>query len=512
MLNPDYSQVDLNPSISGSPTACIAFNTNIYYNSSTTQVSIVTNDKTYVATWSSGEGMDVTGCALTISTDGSVLFVANFITNATINNNVAYSLIPLSNNGIPTTDPPTVNSFQASIPVQTNAAFFNGNAFYQLVGGHNIWYAADFDNSVIWQIDSTANTATSFASASPHRSIAGVASDGVNIYTTASDPGPAILYASSGVLQPVLNTTSFNYAADITYVPAPTGLFYIPEAITGIIHYGTIDITSTPTWVPSSTSYLLGVSSFPFTIGFSTTGGTNTLRFYTMSEPSNSALFKLYLTNGGSAIGGDPHLRTIFGETYFLPHEATCFRLFDNNPPFLEDRIVINCSCWFLDAEAKRKWRERSGFVPSYMECQTYMRYVCLLFREERLIIDCETLDIVEFTNHSEVFTCQLPSLITKSKNGNVFELEPIFEYEKGLYNHNTKGFEKVGQTFARRIRITQSKDCKIQLTICSNTKSADRNNLDFHLQGTRELSSKIYRGALIQNSPSNRLSHLLST
>lgn len=515
MLNPDYSQVILPNSVAPSffPTACIGYGTNIYYPNSLNTLTIQTLSQTYTASFTT-TGTNVSGCALALSSNGSSLFVGNFVTNGFVatgstgaNSQLAYSLIPLTN-GIPTTNPPTVTTFGAMIPNQSAAAFFNGNALYQSTGGHDLWYVADYDNSTIWQIDSTTNTATAFAKPTSTQNIAGVASDGTNVYTTAIETATPLLFCSlikanpnvPNTLTAVSNPPAFIYAADITFVPSPTSMFYIPDAGSGTIYYGTINtLSDPPAWVPSSTTYSLGASTAPYTIGFSNMGGSNTLRFYTMSEPSATDLFKLYLTNGGSAVGGDPHIKPIFGAEYTLPHEPRCYRLFDSGPSDSDEkeRIVINCSCWFLDDDIKEGWkRTHDDKLPWWMMSQTYMRYLSIHIGEEQgLTIDLETLESVD-----ESVQFRLPNII----------MGPLTDQSKeGLYSVNWRRFETVGgHTIGRKITILGD-NIEVELCLALNKDAEDRNNLNFRVKGRKELAE--YQGALIRDSPSHEIRDLTS-
>lgn len=514
MLNHlNYSQVNLIPNCTVGdflPTACIGFNTNIYYNSSETQISIVTSNKTYVASWSGNT--NVLGCALAIPSDGSCLFVATFITTATTNNQISYSLIPLSN-GIPTTDPPTVQTFLTSIPTQTNSAFFNGNAFYQLQNGQKVWYCADFDNSIIWAINSTSNTATLFAQNSSHRSIAGVASDGSNLYTAASDSGAALLFtplATGGTLSDVNNTTTgFSYAADITFVPAPVSQFYVPNAISNVIVYGTIDIKTNPlqpSWVPATTSYDMGANTGPFTIGFSNSGGTNTLRFYVVGEPEESNLWKLYLTTGGSSAGGDPHICTLFGNYYTMPSKAACFRLIQNSKA--KNPFTINCSCWFLDDKSKKIWDKKHGSHSSWMDNLTYMRYISFGYKGQALFLDLETLEPVKFTTNQHVFENALPKQDKPCGNQNIL-LGPVFVESKGLYSLTHRKYDTTGKTLARRVKLISS-DCEMHILLSHNLDSEERNHLSIHLKSTQELCEQNFSGALVSRQSCQEISNLI--
>lgn len=83
----------------------------------------------------------------------------------------------------------------------------------------------------------------------------------------------------------------------------------------------------------------IGTYEFPAVIGgglsYSNLDGTGTLRIYFSSQPLDpetrtSYVYKLYVTDGGSPIGGDPHIKPLFGQIYDLPNVESCFKLLDN--------------------------------------------------------------------------------------------------------------------------------------------------------------------------------------
>jgi hypothetical protein len=508
MLSSNYSSNDLIPNCTTNnynAASSIAYKTNIYYSKNLTTLTIVTNSASYDVTLPSAYST-----AMAISPDGSKLFVG---TSYTDNSHLSYSIVTL-NDGLPPTpitDIQITNNVASISPTLTNSVSFLGNAVYRSVSNptpNDLWYAADTDNNIIWVINSTSNTANIFAQAplSPNLGLNGVTSDNINMYIASYATNSPIYYC------PVTDTTgntlstiavagsSISNAADITYVPSPTSLFYFPDLANNNINYGTINTTTLI--YTSSGTYQISPTLSPATIGFSDQGGTGTLRFYTIVENNSSGendLYKLYLTNGGSATSGDPHVKTIFGDSYTLNNNIKYFKLFDN---VVDDRIIINCKCWFLGEQEIEEYKQKHQIIPDYMLNYTFMRYIAILYNNERLIIDFETLDEVEYTNDIDVENNELPKIETQERFGKI-ELSKIYENEDGILSITHKKYVKSGKTLSRNITI-KSSDCIVKLILSVDKYNPDRNSVEIKINGTRELNSENYKGTNISKGCEN--------
>ena len=90
---------------------------------------------------------------------------------------------------------------------------------------------------------------------------------------------------------------------------------------------------------------------------------------------------------------GDPHILTVNGDSYMLPHDENCYLLYDNN--IENDRVIVTAKCWFLP----KNIIDNSTFRNDFMDNTTFFKYININYNGENLTFDMETLNPVKYTN-----------------------------------------------------------------------------------------------------------------
>ena len=131
------------------------------------------------------------------------------------------------------------------------------------------------------------------------------------------------------------------------------------------------------------------------------------------------------LVPGGA---GDPHILTVYGNNYELPHDEKCYLLYDNN--IENDRVIITAKCWFLP----RNIKDNSKFKNIFMDTTTYFRYINFYYNSENLTFDMETLLPVKYTTMKDLINNKLQYI----KNDSLIKMSDIFDDKyifKNKYN-----------------------------------------------------------------------------
>jgi len=140
----------------------------------------------------------------------------------------------------------------------------------------------------------------------------------------------------------------------------------------------------------------------------------------------------------------------------------------------------------------------------------TYLRYIAVLYKNERLIIDLETLNPVEYTNDIDVENNDLPEVEIKKiqETYKEIKLSEIYENKNGLKSAIFNRFVKIGKTLSRDIMI-KSTDCVVNLTLSVDKDNDDRNGFELKINGTRELNQINYKGINIIKSDEWEIANL---
>jgi hypothetical protein len=217
---------------------------------------------------------------------------------------------------------------------------------------------------------------------------------------------------------------------------------------------------------------LTGVGVGTTFINYSTTPQGSYERFYI----SGDLLRKLFFNNGGSAVGGDPHVKSLLNGSYMLPNEEKSYNLFDN----IDDvnRVIINCKCWFLLQDVINSYPLKLRHKMIFKNF-TYMRYIQIIFNGKFIIIDLEGLKVLN----------------DKSVDGII--VQDVYENKSGLYNINGDKYRKKGTTLERIIIINSD----IKITLSFAPENTDRNNINLNFKSNKEINKYNYKGALIYNS-----------
>jgi hypothetical protein len=195
--------------------------------------------------------------------------------------------------------------------------------------------------------------------------------------------------------------------------------------------------------------------------------------------------------------GGDPHIKPIFGKKYMLENQENCYNLLNT---LIGDKIVVNAKCWFLSNELLDEFRKinNDANMLYFMEKYTFFRYISIMCGNEKIIIDMETLDLVNYTNKDDVNNFNLQQISEKLEFNNII-VENIQESKMGLYSVPNKVYNKGGNTMSRKI-IVKNDDCTVELIFSVNKGNEDRNSISLKINGKRKLKPSNYYGALISN------------
>ena len=115
---------------------------------------------------------------------------------------------------------------------------------------------------------------------------------------------------------------------------------------------------------------------------------------------------------------GDPHILTVNGHEYMLPHDEKCYLLYDNN--IENDRVIVTAKCWFLPDDIKNN----SKFKNVLMTDTTFFKYINFYYNGENLTFDMETLSPVKYTNMKDLTNNYLKMI----KNNTMIKMSELIE------------------------------------------------------------------------------------
>jgi alpha-tubulin suppressor-like RCC1 family protein len=217
--------------------------------------------------------------------------------------------------------------------------------------------------------------------------------------------------------------------------------------------------------------------------------------FFKESGPANKLLINW---RNSTIVGGDPHIKPLFGPKYTLENKENCYNLLDTlvKSP---NKIVINAKCWFLPENLLNDFKKINTNKQSlqFMQDYTFIRYISIMCGDEKLIIDMETLEPVQYTSENDVNSFKLETVKNNTKYKNIV-IEDICEDANGLYSITHKHYRQFGETFTRNISI-KNNDCTVHLTLSKDFTNDDRNSMEIKIDGKRKLSRSNYKGALIE-------------
>jgi hypothetical protein len=185
--------------------------------------------------------------------------------------------------------------------------------------------------------------------------------------------------------------------------------------------------------------------------------------------------------NGGI---GDPLIKPIFGESYYLPNDESTYLLLSN-----KDNLNIYTKTW----------------IPTNVKNGTlsFMRYLIIDFNNERKCLDLDTMNWVKLTennyfNHSLKITDK-PQIKNMNYSRNLFS-----NYINDYYNKNYK-ISKHNKQISILFDLEDSK--KIELKIISDLKYQDiRNNINILIKNISKQELINYEGAFIHENKSKKI------
>jgi len=147
---------------------------------------------------------------------------------------------------------------------------------------------------------------------------------------------------------------------------------------------------------------------------------------------------------------GDPHILTINGDSYMLPHDENCYLLYDNN--IENDRVLITAKCWFLP----KNIIDNSTFRNNFMDNTTFFKYININYNGENLTFDMETLKPVKYTNIRNLRNNKLEFISNKTK----INMTELFEDKLVFKNQYSKiKLRKYKINFDGKSRIIELKN-----------------------------------------------------
>jgi hypothetical protein len=421
---------------------------------------------------------------------------------------------------------PVVTSYTySSTGSNTNLGSVRGNAY---ATSATTAFVADYDNhqisSVVLNNDNT-YTVTLFAVlplSVTNTNINGIASDGTYLYTVGNlgtGAGKFFQYLAAGpaggtATQLTGGATSFTDIIYIASTPDPsinTPSYYVSDYLNNQISVYTLSL-STMSLQASFTTTNDPNMRLPLALSFSQTGGTGILRFYFLNQPLSATrpvVAKLFLTNGGSQTGGDPHVTPIFGKIYDLPNDdGTFVRMLDtgkNNKQI--DRICINAKLSKMRPNLLEKY---STFSDYYLNSTFLDKITILILKNSSNIANHSTSNYSMdplISNYLTIDTINL-DIDEKYFNGQNQDKNITIESIEGTINEITNELES--EQACRNIKIRQyDQDNKEKCIREINVKflrvnMADINRVLINVKDSNGLDE--YWGANVKQKPMNDL------
>jgi hypothetical protein len=243
---------------------------------------------------------------------------------------------------------------------------------------------------------------------------------------------------------------------------------YTPDATTGSITSFSSALSLIN--VGSNTSVDTGdasISAYVAAIGMAYNVNSNGINLYFAT--ADSFIVKLY-PNGGSGIGGDPHILPCFGKLYTLDNAVKTVRLFENLVG--EHKILITGETWFPPGVSDRwPW--------------SYLKNITIKCRGDLVCIDLDTLT----ANDGDYKYVQLCDTISIN--------EIVRVGKKSIPSKNA--IRKIVKIFGGDVCVT--------LSLISDISLDERNDTHIYVESVYDFNKENFCGALIYKSEDNTLS-----
>jgi hypothetical protein len=162
---------------------------------------------------------------------------------------------------------------------------------------------------------------------------------------------------------------------------------------------------------------------------------------------------------GGGGIG-DPFIKPLYGNSYYLPNDEDTYLLFSNNT-----NISIYTKTWFAPIDKIK---------------MSYMKYLIVEYNNERFAIDIDTMKFVKLDNN---YKYKLHMLDETSKP-NIDDLQIIELNKTSIMDHRGKQFKPTHKNKNLNI-IFKSDNYNLILNIISDIEYKDlRNNVTIKFEG----------------------------
>jgi hypothetical protein len=180
---------------------------------------------------------------------------------------------------------------------------------------------------------------------------------------------------------------------------------------------------------------------------------------------------------GGGGIG-DPFIKPLYGNSYYLPNDEDTYLLFSNN-----SNIKIYTKTWF---------------APINKIKMSYMKYLIIEYNNERFALDIDSMQYVKLDN---IYKYKLHMLETINKP-NIKDLDIIELDKTTIIDHRGKKYRPSNKNKNMNI-IMNGENYRLVLNIISDIEYKDlRNNVNIRFEGNiKEEMIKEFNGALIMES-----------
>ena len=195
-------------------------------------------------------------------------------------------------------------------------------------------------------------------------------------------------------------------------------------------------------------------------------------------------------TSGNTSVGGDPHVKPIFGSVYSIPSQTDVFRLFDNRDN--SEKIIVNGKMWILPPNLikEKHFPENTAFnrlknisINKLLKNFTFIKYVSILYitidTNESIIIDMDSMNLCQYTNDEDVNNHCLPIIEDEDVSTTYIVTYPREESKLSLYSVSSNKMMESKNAISRVVEINTKKMGNIVFTLVSDPDDTfDRNHV----------------------------------
>lgn len=208
------------------------------------------------------------------------------------------------------------------------------------------------------------------------------------------------------------------------------------------------------------------------------------MNIYTTTE--DNKLVKLY-PDGGSGVGGDPHIRPLIGDLYTLDNYVKKVKLLEHKKI---DDIKIIGDTWMLPECELEKFKHKPKIYKTMSE-YTYLKTIAIDANGTLCEMDLDSLNITNNFVTNDII-----------KVGDITKVCSLMSIRKKIILTNLKSR---CETIQRIVEI-KGKENQIILVITSNVGTSDRNNISITINSAYEINTNNYKGALVKEEKDNNI------